>query len=175
MALNDASSGPEPMATSCSTLSSRLILTQEVLGRPSPALTTWLTSSQAAAAVLRRLRTSASMSEPVIVFFLSASSLKFLNTSLQLLIRQLIAHGLELFAQGVLAGVLAKHHRVLRDAHVGGLHDLIRLGIGDDAVLVDAGLMREGVRADNGLAGRDRHAGDIAREQLAGSGRSAWC
>ena len=33
MALNDASSGPEPMATSCSTLSSRLILTQEVLGR----------------------------------------------------------------------------------------------------------------------------------------------
>ena len=63
----------------------------------------------------------------------------------------------------MLAGVLAKHHRVLRDAHVGGLHDLICLGIGDDAVLVDAGLMREGVRADDRLARRDRHARDIAQ------------
>ena len=56
---------------------------------------------------------------------------------------------------------------VLGDAHVGGAHDLVSLGVGDDAVLVDAGLMGKGVGAHNGFAGGDGHAGD-AGEQLAG-------
>ena len=38
------------------------------------------------------------------------------------------------------------------------------LGIGNDAVLMDAGLVREGVRADDGLARRDGHARDVAQQ-----------
>ena len=64
----------------------------------------------------------------------------------------------------MLAGVLAEHHRVLRDADVGGVHDLVRSCIGNDAVLMDARLVREGVRADDGLARRDGHARDVAQQ-----------
>lgn len=70
---------------------------------------------------------------------------------LHLLIVQLIAHGCQLLPQGVLAGVLAQNHGVLGNAHIRGLHDLIGLGVGDDAVLVDAGLMSKGVGTHNGL------------------------
>lgn len=49
--------------------------------------------------------------------------------------------------------MLAQDHGVLGNAHVRGLHDLIGLGVGDHAVLVDAGLMGKGVGA-TGLAGR---------------------
>ena len=68
----------------------------------------------------------------------------------------------------MLAGVLAQDHGVLGDAHIGGFHDLVGLGIGDDAVLMDAGLMGEGVGTHDGLGGRDGHAGDVA-EELAGA------
>ena len=68
----------------------------------------------------------------------------------------------------MLAGVLAQNHGVLGDAYIGGLHDLIGLGIGDDAVLVNTGFMGKGVGTYNGLAGRDGYAGDVA-EELAGA------
>ena len=95
-------------------------------------------------------------------------ALEALEDDLQLLVSQLVAHGFQFLPQGVLAGVLAKDHSILRNAHLGGIHNLVGEGIGQDAVLMDAGLMSEGVGANNGLAGRDSHAGDGAQE-LAGT------
>ena len=58
------------------------------------------------------------------------------------------------------AGMLAQHDRVLRDADRLGRHDLVGLLVGQHAMLVDAGLMRECVCADDRLGRGDRHAGD---------------
>lgn len=92
------------------------------------------------------------------VLFLVGEILEAGEHAFKILVAQFVAHGFELFTQRVLAGVLAEHHRVLRDADVGGVHDLVRSCIGNDAVLMDARLVREGVRADDGLARRDGHA-----------------
>ena len=98
------------------------------------------------------------------VLFLVCEVLEADEHALELFIAQFIAHGFELFAQRVLAGVLTEHHRVLRDADVRGVHDLVGPRVGDDAVLVDARLVREGVCADDGLARRDGDARDVAQQ-----------
>ena len=72
------------------------------------------------------------------VLFLVGEILEAGEHAFKLLVAQFVAHGFELFTQRVLAGVLAEHHRVLRDADVGGVHDLVRSRVGDDAVLMDA-------------------------------------
>ena len=48
-----------------------------------------------------------------------------------------------------------------------GRHDLVGEGVGHHAVLVDAGLVGEGVGADDGFVGRRAEA-DALGEQLAG-------
>ena len=54
---------------------------------------------------------------------------------------------------GVAAGMLAEHQRRLRHADFLGPHDLVGPAILQHAVLVNAGLVREGVAADDGLVG----------------------
>ena len=49
-------------------------------------------------------------------------------------------------------------------SHVCGVDDLVGLAGLEDAVLVDARGVGEGVRADDGLVGLDLHAGDAAHE-----------
>jgi hypothetical protein len=65
------------------------------------------------------------------------------------------------------AGMLAEHEPGARRANNLRSHDFVGQRIFQDAVLMDAGLMRERVRADDCFVGRDRHAHDLA-EQPAG-------
>ena len=57
-----------------------------------------------------------------------------------------------------------------------GPHDLVGAAVGDHAVLVDAGFVREGVVADDGLVARDAgadHAGEQARGAVESLGADA--
>ena len=99
-------------------------------------------------------------------FFLSASALKSSNTRVELGIRQLEAEFLDALAQRGAAAVLAEHEVGARHADVVRAHDLVGRVMLQHAVLVDAGLVRERVFADDRLVARNRHAGD-AREQAA--------
>ena len=65
------------------------------------------------------------------------------------------------------AAVLAEHDVVRGDADGRRRHDLVGQRIGHHAVLVDAGLVREGVGADDGFVGRAAEADELG-EQLAG-------
>src|SRR6266481_5664533 len=53
--------------------------------------------------------------------------------------------------EGVAAGVLAEHDAVGLPADGGGVHDLVGRALHQDAVRVDAGLVGEGVGADDCL------------------------
>ena len=90
-----------------------------------------------------------------------------LEDGLELLVVKFVAHGFELGAYGVAAGMLA-------DDEVGGItahglrgHDFVRLAVLQHAVLVDAGLMGEGVGSDDSLVVRNGLA-DSHGEQAAG-------
>ena len=72
-------------------------------------------------------------------------------------------------AQGVAAGVLAQHDRVRLQADFGRVHDLVGAALLQDTVLVDPGLMREGVAPDHGLVRLHRVAGQAA-DHAAGAG-----
>ena len=82
------------------------------------------------------------------------------------------AHLLERVGERVAAGVLAEHdlRRFLADRR--RVDDLVGLAVGEHAVLVDAGLVRERVAADDRLvelhvvAGEPRHEAGRARELL---------
>ena len=63
--------------------------------------------------------------------------------------------------------MLAQHQLRLRQADVLGVHDLVGGALLEHAVLVDAGLVGEGVLADDGLVALHLHAGDV-RHQPAG-------
>jgi hypothetical protein len=63
--------------------------------------------------------------------------------------------------------VFAEDHVGGRDAYGLGRHDLVGEGVGHHAVLVDAGLVGEGVGSDYGLVGRTAEADELG-EQLAG-------
>ncbi len=69
----------------------------------------------------------------------------------QRILAELVAHFLELGAEGVAARVLAHHQRGLGHADRSRGHDLVGLGMLEHAVLVDAALVREGIPADDGL------------------------
>ena len=76
---------------------------------------------------------------------------------------------LQRLAQRVAAGVLAQHDRVRLEADRRGVHDLVGRALLEHAVLVDAGLVREGVAADDRLVRLHLVAGQ-ARDQAAGAG-----
>src|SRR5690606_10512384 len=78
---------------------------------------------------------------------------------LQLLFGERVAQLLHAIAEGVAAGVLAQHQRRLGQADADWVHDLVRLAMLEDAVLVDARLVGEGVLADDGLVALDHDAG----------------
>ena len=67
-------------------------------------------------------------------------------------------------AQRVAAGMLAEHELGAREADVLGPHDLVGLAMLEHAVLVDAGLVRERVVADDGLVARDGRADDVGEQ-----------
>jgi hypothetical protein len=62
--------------------------------------------------------------------------------------------------------MLAQHERRLRHADILRPHDLVSPAILQHPVLMNAGLVREGVPADDGLVGLDALAGDF-RQHLA--------
>ena len=70
-------------------------------------------------------------------------------------------------AQRIAARMFSEHQLPLGDADRFGGDDFVREGILEDAVLVDAGFVRERVRAYYGLVGRYRYAGNL-RQQPAG-------
>ena len=76
------------------------------------------------------------------------------------------AEGLAARGHRVAARVLAEHERRAGHAHVLGPHDLVGAAVLQHPVLVDAGLVREGVAADDGLVGLHGLAGHL-RQQLA--------
>ena len=83
---------------------------------------------------------------------------------------ELDAHLLERVGEGVAAGVLAQHDLALAGADRRWVHDLVGGALGQHAVLVDAGLVGEGVAADDRLVVLHRVAGEAAH-QAAGAGQ----
>ena len=70
----------------------------------------------------------------------------------------MIAQVRDALPQGVPAAVLAQHQVGLRQADVLGVHDLVGAALLEHAVLVDAGLVGEGVPADDRLVALHLHA-----------------
>ena len=66
--------------------------------------------------------------------------------------------------QRVAAGVLAEDQLALREPDLLRPHDLVGLAVLEHAVLVDAGLVREGVLADDRLVPLHVQAGDLRDE-----------
>ena len=79
-----------------------------------------------------------------------------------LLVVELIAHLLETGSERVAPAVLAENQLALGYAYGLGRHDLVGLLILEHAVLMNPGLVRESVGADNGLVGWYRHPGQTA-------------
>ena len=108
------------------------------------------------------------MSASATTFFLSHSSLKRSKTRFSVVGAQLVAQPGHLALEGVAAAVLAQHQLALGQADGLRLHDLVGQRVLHHAVLVDAGLVREGVGADDRLVRLDRHAG-VRADQAAGA------
>jgi hypothetical protein len=85
---------------------------------------------------------------------------------MQLIVIEMVAQFGDAVAQGGAPAVLAQHQVGLWDADILGRHDLVSRAFLEHAVLVDAGLVREGVLADHGLVALHGQAGD-ARHQPA--------
>src|SRR6266568_3518757 len=85
---------------------------------------------------------------------------------LELFARQRVAKLLEAVAQRCAAGVLTEYEMGLRDANQGGSHDFVAERVGEHAVLMDARLVSESIRAHDGLVGRWLEGDDLA-EHLA--------
>src|SRR3989344_5892027 len=69
--------------------------------------------------------------------------------------------------EGVTPAVLSQHHAIRGPANILGAHDFVGLAFFDNPVLMDAGLVREGIGADNCLVRLHRKTGD-ARDQARG-------
>ena len=78
-----------------------------------------------------------------------------------------MAEGDAAFVKRVAAAVLAQNQFAFGNAHRVRIHDLVGGAFLEVAVLVDAGLVRERIGADDGLV-RLRAEGDHLRQQLAG-------
>ena len=98
--------------------------------------------------------------------------LEALEGRVQRVALDLEAELLQRVAQRVAAGVLAEHDRVRLEADLGRVHDLVGGALLQHAVLVDAGLVGEGVAADDRLVRLHRVAGQ-ARDHAARAGQLA--
>jgi len=67
-------------------------------------------------------------------------------------------------AQSGVAGARRQDDLGSRGTNVCGIDDLVGVACLEDAVLVDAGRVREGVGTDDGLVGLDGHASDALHE-----------
>ena len=101
------------------------------------------------------------------VFLLVGQALEALKGLVQFGLAQRIAQLVESRLERVAARVLAQHQPALRHADRLRPHDLVGLLVLEHAVLMDAGFVRKGVRADDGLVRLDDDAGVVA-DQLAG-------
>src|SRR3954468_21409465 len=90
--------------------------------------------------------------------------LEALERLVQRLALDLVAELLERLAQRVAAGVLAEHDCVRVDADRRRVHDLVGRALLEHAVLVDPGLVDEGVAPDDRLVGLHRVAGETRDE-----------
>lgn len=89
-----------------------------------------------------------------------------------LFVVQTVAQFLKAGAHGVAAGMLADDEVRGLAADGLGRHDFVGFAVLQHAVLMDAGLMRKGVAADDGLVGGDG-AADDERQQAARPDRAA--
>ena len=87
--------------------------------------------------------------------------LELVEHLLQLLAREVVAERLGPIGQRGPAAVFAEHQVGLREADVLRPHDFVRRALLEHAVLVDAGLVGEGVAADDRLVPLHLHAGDV--------------
>ena len=78
---------------------------------------------------------------------------------------ELVAELLQARAEARAPGVLAHHQARRGPADRFGRHDLVGRTLLDHAILMDAGLVREGVDADDRLVRRDRDAGAAADQR----------
>ena len=101
------------------------------------------------------------------LLLLVGEGLELLEDAIELSLIELEAERLDPLAEGVTAAVLAEHEMAARQADVLRAQDFVRRMVFQHAVLVNAGLVREGVLAHDRLVARDRHAGD-ARNQPRG-------
>ena len=62
------------------------------------------------------------------------------------------------------AGTCRHQHRIARKAHGFRRENLVGFAVLKDAVLMNAGAVREGVRTDNSFVGRDRFVADLRDE-----------
>jgi hypothetical protein len=86
--------------------------------------------------------------------------LKRTKASAKRVVAEVVAHLVQLLAEGVAARMLAQHQVRFGQADILGPHDLVGAGVLEHPVLMDAALMREGVLADDGLVELHREAGD---------------
>ena len=80
----------------------------------------------------------------------------------QLCLVELISHVDQRLAQRVSPGVLPQHQFTLHQSYALGVHDLVGERVGEHSVLMDTGLMREGITPDHGLVGLDVVPGEAA-------------
>ncbi len=92
-------------------------------------------------------------------FFLSARTLKRKKRRLQALTLERVPELAQAHAERVAARMLAQHEQRFARTNALGRHDFVGLRVLEHTVLVDAGLVREGVRADDGLVRLHHHAG----------------
>ena len=109
------------------------------------------------------------MSSSNTLFFLVGEVLEPAERLVERVLTEIVAQRPQLFAERVAAGVLAHHQVRAALPDILGPHDLVGLGVLQHAVLMDAGLVGEGVLADDGFVELHRKAGD-RRDVAAGAG-----
>ena len=94
------------------------------------------------------------------VLFLIGEVLESAEGVVERRVLDLVTEFLQFAAEGMTAGVFSHDQGRLRQTHRLGSHDLVGSRVLEHAVLVDAGLVGEGVGPDDRLVGLDDEAGD---------------